>query len=242
MAKPDAHDRQAPPRMSTAARADAMSVEDVIQLASEGRLRMPGFQRAFRWEAKDRRDLLDSIYRGYPVGTLLLWKNPPSATEAGRPLGAMSIAQPQGDRYLVVDGQQRLTTLWEALGRAPAPGEMALVFDIEREEVVSRPLTPDEIEGRPPSRREEGEDEGVPQVPLHLVLDAAVPSAWAASWTSLEDKRRGFELGERLRGDKLGRYVVERADSGGVGHVFDRINSPGKPMRREEVFDAVIGS
>lgn len=228
--------------MSTAARADAMSVEDVIQLAFEGRLRMPGFQRAFRWEAKDRRDLLDSIYRGYPVGTLLLWKNPPSATEAGRPLGMIGIAQPQGDRYLVVDGQQRLTTLWEALGRAPAPGEMALVFDIEREEVISRPLTPDEMEGRPPPRGEEGEDESLPQVPLHLVLDAALLSAWVPSWMSIEDKRRYFELGKRIREHKLGLYVVEHAEIDALRHVFDRVNSTGKPMRREEVFDALIGS
>lgn len=243
MSKPGATDGQAPPpRMRTAARADAMSVEDVIRLASEGRLRMPGFQRAFRWEAKDRRNLLDSIYRGYPVGTLLLWKNPPSATEAGRPLGRMTaVAKVEGDRYLVVDGQQRLTTLWEGLGRAPAPGEMALVFDIEREEVVSRPLTPDEIEGRPPSR-EEGADEGLPKVPLHLVLDAALLSAWVPSWMSIEDKRRYFELGKRIREHKLGLYVVEHADIDALRHVFDRVNSTGKSMRRDEVFDALIGS
>lgn len=228
--------------MSTAARAESMAVEDVIRLASEGRLRMPGFQRAFRWEAKDRRALLDSIYRGYPVGTLLLWKNPPSATEAGRPLGVMGVAKPQGDRYLVVDGQQRLTTLWEGLGRAPAPGEMALVFDIEREEVVSRPLTPDEREGRPPPRGEEGEDERLPPVPLHLVLDAALLSAWVPSWMSIEDKRRYFELGKRIREHKLGLYVVEHADIDALRHVFDRVNSTGKSMRREEVFDALIGS
>jgi hypothetical protein len=243
MAKPDANDGQAPPpRMSTAARAEAMSVEDVIQLASEGRLRMPGFQRAFRWDAKDRRNLLDSIYRGYPVGTLLLWKNPPDATEAGRPLGVMGGAKPQGDRYLVVDGQQRLTTLWEGLGRAPGPGEMALVFDIEREDVVSRPLTPDEIQGRPPSRGKEGGDESLPQVPLHLVLDAAVLSEWVPSWISIEDKRRYFELGKRIREHKLGLYIVEHADIDALRHVFDRVNSTGKSMRREEVFDALIGS
>jgi hypothetical protein len=241
MSKPDVNDGQVPPRMSIAARAEAMAVEDVIRLASEGRLRMPAFQRAFRWEAKDRRALLDSIYRGYPVGTLLLWKNPPSATPAGRQLGVMGIAAPQGDRYLVVDGQQRLTTLWEALGRAPASGEMALVFDIGREEVVSRPLTPDEVEGRPPSRGER-EDEGLPQVPLHLVLDAALLSAWVPSWMSIEDKRRYFELGKRIREHKLGLYVVEHAEIDALRHVFDRINSTGKPMRREEVFDALIGS
>lgn len=240
MSRLDADNGKAPPpRMATAARADAMAVEDVIQLASEGRLRMPGFQRAFRWEPKDRRDLLDSIYRGYPVGTLLLWKNPPSATEAGRPLGVTGVAKPQGDRYLVVDGQQRLTTLWEGLGRAPAPGEMALVFDIEREEVVSRPLTPDEIEGRPPLLRE---DEGLPPVPLYLVLDAALLSAWVPSWMSIENKRRYFELGKRIREHKLGLYIVEHAEIDALRHVFDRINSTGKSMRRDEVFDALIGS
>ncbi|PRQ07066.1 hypothetical protein ENSA7_32050 [Enhygromyxa salina] len=228
--------------MSTAARAEAMPVEDVIQLASEGRLRMPGFQRAFRWEPEDRRALLDSIYRGYPVGTLLLWKNPPSATETGRPLGVTGVAKVQGDRYLVVDGQQRLTTLWEGLGRAPAPGEMALVFDIEREEVVSRPLTSDEIAGRPSPRGEGDDGERLPQVPLHLVLDAAVLSAWVAAWMSIEDKRRYFELGKRIREHKLGLYVVEHADIQTLRHVFDRVNSTGKSMRREEVFDALIGS
>ncbi|MFO7566986.1 MAG: DUF262 domain-containing protein [Enhygromyxa sp.] len=172
-------------------------------------------------------------------------RHPPrrrGATEAGRPLGGVSIAQPQGDRYLVVDGQQRLTTLWEALGRTPALDEMALVFDIEREEVVSRPLTPDEIEGRPPSRGEEGEDKRLPQVPLHLVLDAALLSAWVPSWMSIEDKRRYFELGKRIREHKLGLYVVEHAEIDALRHVFDRINSTGKPMRRNEVFDALIGS
>ncbi len=243
MPKPDGNDGQTPPpRMSIAARAEAMAVEDVIRLASEGRLRMPGFQRAFRWETRDRRALLDSIYRGYPVGTLLLWKNPPSDTDAGRPLGEMGVAKPQGDHYLVVDGQQRLTTLWEGLGRAPARGETALAFDIQREEVVSRPLTPDEIAGRPPLHGEEWEEERLPQVPLHLVLDAALLSEWVPSWISTDDRRRYFELGKRIREHKLGLYVVEHADIDALRHVFDRVNSTGKSMRREEVFDALIGS
>jgi hypothetical protein len=77
---------------------------------------------------------------------------------------------------------------------------------------------------------------------LHLVLDAAVLSAWVPSWMSLENKRRYFELGKRIREHKLGLYVVEHADIDVLRHVFDRVNSTGKPMRREEVFDALIGS
>ena len=116
------------PRMRASARAESITVDRLMQLVSEGRVRMPKFQREFRWEASDRRDLLDSIYRGYPVGTLLLWKNPPSGTEASRGLQGAA-PTPQGEVFLVVDGQQRITTLWNALGRRPDPKESALVFD-----------------------------------------------------------------------------------------------------------------
>ncbi len=224
--------------MSTAAKADSMTIEDVIKLASDGRLRMPSFQRPFRWEAADRRALFDSIYRGYPVGTLLLWKNPPSDTEVGRPLDAVGPSRSPGDQYLVIDGQQRLTTLWEGLGRKPRPSEKAIVFDLEREAVHTRHLTPDELEPRPPSQK--GSD--LPQVPLYLVLDAASLSEWVPQWPSLEDRRRYFELGKRIREYRLGLYVVEGADIDALRHVFDRVNTTGKQMRRDEVFDALIGS
>ena len=225
--------------MSTAAKADSMALEDVIQLASAGRLRMPSFQRPFRWEPADRRALLDSIYRGYPVGTLLLWKNPPSDTEFGRPLDrAGADARVQGDQYLVIDGQQRLTTLWEALGRKPKAKEAAIVFDIQREEVHTRHLTPDELEPRAPSKN--GNE--LPQVPLYLVLDAASLSEWVPKWLSLEDRRRYFDLGKRIREYRLGLYIVEGADIEALRHVFDRVNTTGKEMRREEVFDALVGS
>lgn len=215
-----------------------MAIEDVVKLASEGRLRMPSFQRPFRWEAADRRALLDSIYRGYPVGTLLLWKNPPSGTESARPLDATSTAPVTGEQYLVVDGQQRLKTLWEALGRAPRQGETTLVFDLENEEVISRALSSDELEGLPASKKHEG----LPQVPLFLVMDAALLSAWVPQWLAVEDRRRYFELGKRLREYKLGLYIVENAEIDTLRHVFDRINTTGKSMERDDVFDALIGS
>lgn len=222
--------------MTTAARADSMGVEDVIRLAREGRLRMPSFQRPIRWEPSDRRDLLDSIYRGYPVGTLLLWKNPPSNLQVGRSLEGVSPGVPGGEQFLVVDGQQRLTTLWDALGRRPQRGERALVFDMERDEVVSRALTPDELEGRAPTQG------GLPQVPLYLVLDAASLSEWVPASLSTDDRRRYFELGKRLREYKVGLYIVEGADVEALRHVFDRINTTGKPMSRDDVFEALVGS
>ncbi|MBZ0120601.1 MAG: DUF262 domain-containing protein [Sandaracinaceae bacterium] len=225
------------PRMETAAEASSMTVERVIRLAREGRLRMPSFQRPLRWEASDRRALLDSIYRGYPVGTVLLWRNPPAAS-AGRPLSSSAPTDVQGEQYLVVDGQQRLTTLWDALGRKPEPKESALVFDMEHEQFVSRPLTRDELDAAPPAL----EGGALPQVPVYLLLDAASLSEWVPQAMPREQKRLYFELGKRMREYTLGFYVVEHAEMDALRHVFDRINTSGKSMRREEVFDALIGS
>lgn len=57
------------------------AIEDLVPLARKGTLRLPSLQRLFKWQPTDVRDLFDSIYRGFPIGTLLLWKKP---AEAGR--------------------------------------------------------------------------------------------------------------------------------------------------------------
>ena len=49
-------------------------ISDLVDYAREGALRIPEFQRSFRWGQKDIFDLFDSIRRGYPVGNALLWR------------------------------------------------------------------------------------------------------------------------------------------------------------------------
>ncbi|MBX3201231.1 MAG: DUF262 domain-containing protein [Labilithrix sp.] len=225
-------------RIRTSARAESITVERLMELVSAGRVRMPKFQRDFKWEASDQRDLLDSIYRGYPVGTLLLWKNPPRGSEASRGLRGAA-PTPDGELYLVVDGQQRITTLWNALGRKPEPKESALIFDMQKETFRSRPLTRDELEGLPPSGASEDQ---LPAVPVYLLLDAALLSEWVPQELSRETRRRYFDLGKQLREYQLAAYTVENADTEVLRIVFGRVNTSGKPMTRDEVFDAIVGS
>lgn len=228
----------APPRMQNAAQAESISVERLLNLVAAGRLRMPEFQRPFGWDSRDRRDLLDSVYRGYPVGTLLLWKNPPSGAQRGRALYAEAPTPAQGDTYVVVDGQQRITTLWEALGERPRRGTSGMVFDMQRDEFVARPLTDGELEGASPAMT----GEALPQVPLYLIRDAATLSEWVPPGLPREAKRRYFELGRRIREYTLALYVVEDADINVLVRVFDRVNTSGRPMSREDVFNALVGS
>ena len=55
------------------ARAEA-TVEELVSMIERGRLRLPEMQRRYVWRSPRVRDLLDSLYRGYPSGAILLWE------------------------------------------------------------------------------------------------------------------------------------------------------------------------
>ena len=91
---------------------------ELVVWARRGRLRIPSFQRSFRWDRDDVVKLFDSVLRGYPVGTLLMWQRPAAA--ARLEIGPLKIDAPEAvDAYWVVDGQQRVTSLVGALAASP---------------------------------------------------------------------------------------------------------------------------
>ena len=59
-------------------RTDAVSfkIDDILDFVRKGQIRIPRFQRGIRWTEKDVERLFDSLYRGYPLGTLLFWRKP----------------------------------------------------------------------------------------------------------------------------------------------------------------------
>src|ERR1035438_2269196 len=59
------------------AKAEA-SVEELVSMIERGELRLPEMQRRYVWRSTRVRDLLDSLYRGYPSGAILLWETVPS--------------------------------------------------------------------------------------------------------------------------------------------------------------------
>ena len=65
------------------------SIAQLRSLVKSGRLRVPQFQRSFRWEKQDVLNLVDSVLRGYPIGSLLLWKREAEAEHLR--IGALDI-------------------------------------------------------------------------------------------------------------------------------------------------------
>jgi len=91
------------------------SLTHLIEDIKHGNLALPYIQRPFVWSATKIRDLFDSLYRGYPVGTLMFW-------ETGAEVGTRQIGGGSSDRVpklLIVDGQQRLTSLFAVITGRP---------------------------------------------------------------------------------------------------------------------------
>lgn len=90
------------------AKAEA-SVEELVSMIERGELRLPEMQRRYVWRSPRVRDLLDSLYRGYPSGAILLWE-----TDEPVPLQDFAVQQEKNaftSTRLLLDGQQRLTSL-----------------------------------------------------------------------------------------------------------------------------------
>lgn len=82
------------------------SIDTLLTWVKLGEIAIPEIQRPFVWEATKVRNLLDSLYRGYPVGYLISWRNPTVKLKDG--------SSSAGKRILI-DGQQRVTALMAAL-------------------------------------------------------------------------------------------------------------------------------
>lgn len=84
-------------------------IETLLTWVKSGEIAIPEIQRPFVWEPTKVRNLLDSLYQGYPVGYLIAWRNPTVKLKDGTP---------SAGKRILIDGQQRVTALMAAiLGR-----------------------------------------------------------------------------------------------------------------------------
>ena len=81
-------------------------IETLLTWVKSGEIAIPEIQRPFVWEATKVRNLLDSLYQGYPVGYLIAWRNPTVKLKDG---------SPSVGKRILIDGQQRVTALMAAL-------------------------------------------------------------------------------------------------------------------------------
>ena len=86
------------------------SVQEILGQITSGQIAIPEIQRPFVWDNTQVRDLIDSLYNGYPTGYLITWRNPDVKVKGG--------GTSEG-KTVLIDGQQRVTAIMAALAGLP---------------------------------------------------------------------------------------------------------------------------
>ena len=204
-------------------------IADLIQRVEDGDIKLPTFQRPQVWTVDQAVDLLDSINRGYPVGSLLFWATR-KQLRSERNIGGFELPETREyyPRNYVLDGQQRLTTLYAILKHPPKqlPQRFRVVYDLTRKEFIEAP-----------------EELGPQHFPLNLLYDTN-------SFMNFRDRLRKQENGDELINETqhlwatFQNYIipvvtVPEAPIDKVGIIFERINSRGT---RLTLFDLMVAA
>lgn len=204
--------------------ATMFTVERLVAMARSGEIRVPHFQRDFRWQRQDVVRLFDSIVRGYPVGSLLLWRRP--APKQLITLGSLEIEAPaiEAARW-VVDGQQRITSLANALLQEDnKDARFALAFNLREGQFTPRPSFDDPA-----------------VIPLPTMFNLTKVLQWFQKYPdALEYVDRANEITQTLRQFQIPAYEVTQDDVKVLQDIFDRMNNYGKRLSRAEIFSALF--
>lgn len=207
--------------------ATSVTVRDLIQQVREGRIRTQEVERPLRWRARHNLELFDSIWRGYPIGSLLFWKRP--APPARVELGAAHVYVPElSDAWWVVDGQQRITALAAGLLDVAQPeGEhrWSLFFDPVQQQFHEWTASPD-----------------ASWAPLAVLGDLRRFIRWARA-RDIDDEvlQRLEEAQQRLLDYAVPASVVDTESEDAVRGIFVRLNTTGVQMQADEAFPALHG-
>ena len=211
----------------------SMSIKALLGLIAANDIAIPEIQRPFVWKRAQVRDLMDSLYKGYPTGYIILWKNPDVKLKDGR-LSA--------GKKIVIDGQQRITAMMTAIsGHSVLDGD----FNKSQIKIAFNPFAALDYEN---NNNEESEIFAV-QTPAHIKSKTWIPdiseifdtkfSSWTFIPQYLQDnpEMSGEDLQlviNRLRGIESTQIGVidlsEKLDLDVVTDIFIRINSKGTAL------------
>lgn len=205
------------------------SVSSILGYIEAGDIAIPEIQRPFVWKGRQVRDLIDSLYNGYPTGYLIIWQNPDvKLKNGGSAVG----------KKVLIDGQQRITALMTAIA-----GYKVLNEDYEEKNIriAFNPLANDD------------EERFAVQTPAHINSTFWIPDIaelFKADFDSYEFVDKYAEKNPNANKKQVNQSItqliaikscqigaitlVPQLDIGEVTEIFVRINSQGKRLNEAD--------
>ena len=218
---------------------EVWQIVELVRNAAEGKLRIPNFQRPFVWDRNRMLELLDSIRKRYPVGSLLVWDTEERVSSKGT-IGLIKIPKDvKGGTSLVLDGHQRISTLTGALIEPSKNSYSEDDPDPERWEIW---FNADKMEFEHLRAKDHSE---VWHFPMRKLID---------TFSFLQECQRMLEKGgkngqrfvkntqELLRSfldQQIPVVKIKNTDLSQAVNIFARLNSTGKKISADEMVAAI---
>ena len=209
------------------------TAERIEQLANRvlvGDIILPEFQRPFVWKRKQILELLDSIYRNYPIGSALLWESRQELASK-RSIADLEVGE-RSKNYPVnylLDGQQRLSTICGVLHWEPGDPKSVwnVIFDLKSEKF---------------SHIDHTEELPAYQIPIRRLSDAAEYFRKISVIDDVELKSVADLLFNRFKDYQLPLVTLGDMSINDVAPVFERINSTGTRLTIYDLMRAATWS
>ena len=212
---------------------ESFNIRKIMVDVESGQLRIPAFQRGFVWEPDRVAFFMDTLYKGYPFGSLLIWRTK-EKLRADRKLGPLELPEPKADYPIdyVLDGQQRITSVFLTFQTTKQIAESEdwkdIYFDLTIEDAAQEnqflALSASDAD---PAR----------YFPLRAFFESV---AYRRLTTGLKDeltKRLDYVQG-RFQEVQLPAQIFQTENKGAVAIIFERINRQGVPLDTIQLLSA----
>ena len=200
-------------------------IETLLTWVKSGEIAIPEIQRPFVWDATQVRNLLDSIYQGYPVGYLIAWRNPSVKLKDG---------STSAGKRILIDGQQRVTALMASLLGVEV---LTSDYDTVRIRIAFNPQTQTFEVANPAIAKDAAWISDVAEVFDTKTSIFGLVSKYCSENANCSQDAV-FQVLERLRGIVHNHVGVielsEELDIETVTEIFIRVNSAGKSLSQAD--------
>ncbi len=219
--------------MSKQPKPDSKKYTDLISEIQKGQIKVPKFQRDFVWSLDNTARLLDSILKGYPIGTFILWETNERLNDI-KDIGNLKLQPVSDDEKVqyVLDGQQRITSLYAAFlgAKIQKKGEKKITdyFEIYVDLNGDIENNDDQIvvSAKPESK----------SITLHKLLNAKYSELREEYSNEEIDKIQEYK--ETFTTYDFSTIVLRKEDIGSAIEVFTRINTGGQKLALFEIMSA----
>jgi len=201
---------------------EILRIEELVNGVKVGDIKLPKFQRPFVWNRADILKLWDSIYKGYPIGSMLLWLTH-QRLASERKIADLEINE-RPEEYptnYLLDGQQRLSSLCGALywSGKEKDSPWNIVFDCDKEIF----LYPDQ-----------GDEEKIHLFPLNKLINTSDYINQCKRFEASPNKDKYYENATKLlsaiKDYKVAAVRIGDMNLDEVAPIFERINSSGRQL------------